>query len=186
GLSPNYRGERYDVVFPGSEMPEWFSHQCLGNEVNIMERFSPLCNDWIGIAVCVVFCPLTHHQIRYNPVSCKLSANGKIMSPTLIIDHKVVFSSDHIWLLYFLPQLFGEEDRKILWECDANGFREIGIKIYNTPTSLVKKCGLRVVYKKDIEDLSHTVLQCSKNSIIPYEGLKESLNLWPIVNIVRS
>ena len=30
GLSPNYHGEKYDVVFPGSEMPEWFSHQCMG------------------------------------------------------------------------------------------------------------------------------------------------------------
>ncbi|KAF3946235.1 hypothetical protein CMV_027475, partial [Castanea mollissima] len=27
GLSPNYYGERYDVVFPGSEIPEWFNHQ---------------------------------------------------------------------------------------------------------------------------------------------------------------
>ncbi|KAF3971105.1 hypothetical protein CMV_005269 [Castanea mollissima] len=29
GLSPNYVKGRYDVIFPGSEMPEWFSHQWL-------------------------------------------------------------------------------------------------------------------------------------------------------------
>ena len=186
GLSPNYNGERYDVVFPGSEMPKWFSHQCMGDEVNIMEPFSHLRNDWIGIVVCIVFCPLPHHQIHGNPVSCILSANGKEMSLTRIIDNEVVASSDHIWLSYLLPQQFGKKDKKILWECDAKGFREIRIKINNTDSSLVKKCGLRVVYKKDIEDINSTIGQCSTNNIIPYEGLKESLNLWPMVNIMRS
>ena len=35
----------------------------------------------------------------------------------------------------------------------------------------MKKCGLRMVYKKDIEDLNGTMAQSSNNSIIPYEGL---------------
>ncbi|XP_075648850.1 TMV resistance protein N-like [Castanea sativa] len=188
GLSPNYccRG-RYDVVFPGSEIPEWFSHQCMGNEVNIMEPFSHLCNDWIGIAICVVFCTLPHQKIDECTVYFLLRANGKGMDDYPGVG-KMVSLSDHIWLCYLLPQYncFLEEERKSLWECDANGFREIGIKIFNEESSLVKKCGLRVVYKKDIEDLNHNVVQCSNNSIIPYEGLKESLNLWPMVNIVRS
>ena len=194
GLSPNYRGKRYDVVFPGNEMPEWFSHQCMGDEVNIMERFSHLCNDWIGIAVCVVFCSLPCHRILNFPVEFWLRANGKYMSfvdreqrfSHCYIDFKMVALSDHTWLLYLLPQYIWEEDRKSLWECDANGFREIGIKIDNMYSSLVKKCGLRVVYKKDIEDLNGNVVQCNNNNIIPYEGLKESLNLWPMVNIMRS
>ena len=156
--------------------------------MNIMEPFSHLCNDWIGIAVCVVFCPLPHHQIHDNPVFCSLRANGKDLSFSLGIARNMVVSSDHIWLLYLVPQSFEEveEEKKSLWECNANGFREIGIKIGNSSTSLVKKCGLRVVYRKDIEDLNSNVVQCSNNSIIPYEGLKESLNLWPKVNIVRS
>ncbi|KAL4596740.1 hypothetical protein ACB092_12G184600 [Castanea dentata] len=185
GLSPNYKGGRYDVVFPGTEISEWFSHQCMGDKVNIMEPFSHLCNDWIGIAVCVVFGPHSHHQIQNNPVICTLSINGKYMHHAASIAEWVVASSDHIWLLYLLPQylLEWEEDRKSVWECNANGFREIGIKIDNNPTSLVKKCGLRVVYKKDIEDLNRSMVQCSNNSIILYEGLKESLNLWPMVNI---
>ena len=107
------------------------------------------------------------------------------MSHHYIPDNMIVLS-DHIWLLYLLPQIIEEEDRKSLWECDANGFREIGIKIDDAHVSLVKKCGLRVVYKKDIEDLNSNVVQHSNNTIIPYEGLKESLNLWPMVNIMRS
>ena len=63
-----------------------------------------------------------------------------------------------------------EEFKKSLWECDANGFREIGIIIDNNDLILVKKCGLRVVYKKDIEDLNNAIAQCSSNNIIPYKG----------------
>ena len=67
GLSLKYN-DFYAMVFPGSEIPEWFSHQCMGDEVNIMEPFSHLRNDWIGIAVCVAFCPLPHHEIHNNPI----------------------------------------------------------------------------------------------------------------------
>ena len=63
-----------------------------------------------------------------------------------------------------------KEFRKSLWECAANEFREIGIKVYNVELSLVKKCRLHVVYKKDIEDLNNAMAQCSSNNIIPYEG----------------
>ena len=49
GLSLKYKNDLYAVVFPRSEIPEWFSHQCTGDEVNIREPFSHLCNDWIEI-----------------------------------------------------------------------------------------------------------------------------------------
>ena len=170
GLSPKYHDGRYDILFPGSEIPKWFTNQCLGDKVNIMEPFSHLCNDWIGIAVCVVFCTLPPEG--YKIVSCLFSVNGKYMSFALYIKKKMVSSLDHIWLLYLLPQNFSEEDIKSLWECDENGFRHIGITIEEGISGLVKKCGLRVVYKKDIEDLNSTMVQCSNNSIIPYTGLK--------------
>ena len=49
--------------------------------------------------------------------------------------------------------------KKSLCECDANGLSQIGIKIKSyesskVPLIMVKKCGLRMVYKKDIEDLT--------------------------------
>ena len=90
--------------------------------------------------------------------------------------------SDHIWLIYLLPQFYKEKDIKSVWECDANGFSQIGIRIktykrkfYNLLDEVklgwVKKCGLRMVYKKDIEDLNRTMAEISNNSITPYEGL---------------
>ena len=94
GLSPKYSNDIYSVFFPRSEMLEWFSHKCIRDEVNIMEPFSHLCNDWIGIAVCVVFCTLPHHQIQIDyPICCRLIINRKEI---YFVPGKMVALSDHI------------------------------------------------------------------------------------------
>nr|POE99327.1 disease resistance protein rps4 [Quercus suber] len=156
GLYPKNQDYGYLNIFPGSEIPEWFSHQCMGDEVNIMEPFSQLCNDWIGIAICLVFC-LPCHQ---NYIPFDLIVNGNKHGFRLIYTGQMVASSDHVCLLYLLPQLklFKKEFIESLWECDANGFREIGIKIDNEKSGLVKKCGLRVEssqHKECGEELSN-------------------------------
>ena len=75
------------------------------------------------------------------------------MSSTLAIGNIVVLS-DHIWLLYLLPQFYLKKERKSLWEYDANGFSQISI-YFGTGLNLeLKKCGLRMVYNNDIEDLN--------------------------------
>ena len=172
----HFLDNRFDIVIPGSEIPEWFRHQSIGNEVSIQEPYSLLCNEWMGIAVCVVFCSLPHHQIHKDrSLACYLIANGKQMSYNPIT-RKIVALSDHIWLIYLLPQYYKEEDIKSAWECDANGFNQIGVRIGNICKGLeVKKCGLRLVYKKDIEDLNQTMTQRHHNfdnSMTAAEGYK--------------
>nr|POE95776.1 disease resistance protein rps4 [Quercus suber] len=175
-LPPDYR-YGYDIIFPGSEIPKWFRHQSIGVEISIQEPYSLLCNEWMGIAVCVVFCCLPHHQIHVDccHLFCRLTINGKQinLAPGIIGND---YLSDHIWLLYLLPQYYEKKDKNSLCKCDANGFSQIGIKIdaycrgLKTskifPNKLkVKKCGLRMVYKKDIEDLNRTMAERSNNRI---------------------
>jgi hypothetical protein len=171
---------RYDIVIPGSEIPEWFSHQSLGTKLNIKEPYSHLCNELMGIAACVVFCSQEHHphhQIN-SGVSCTLIANGPRITfeiPGLRETQKAI--SSNLWLFYIFPQFYERYSSKSLklspiGECDANGFSQIGIETFtHNPRFKVKKCGLRVVYKKDIEGLNRTRAQCSNYSITPYEGL---------------
>nr|POE57591.1 hypothetical protein CFP56_32924 [Quercus suber] len=80
--------------------------------------------------------------------------------------------SDHLWLVYVTPQFLDENFKKLLLGGDANGFCEIGIE-FETKDSIweVKKCGLHVIYKKDIEDLDRTMIQYSNSSITPYGDL---------------
>ena len=162
------------MFIPGSVIPKWFRHQSMGAKVSIKEPSSHLCtNEWIGIAVCVVFCSLPHHQMNSScSISCQFIVNGNHMKLTPSIGQEVD-SSDHVWLTYLLNQYYKEleEDLKLLKECEANEFSKIGIKITTTSNLEVKKCGFRMVYKKDIEDLNQSMSQSSNTSIIPYEDL---------------
>ena len=160
--APQYR-TRHDIVISGSEIPAWFSHQSLGAEVNIKEPYSHLCNELMGIVVCVVFCSQDnhpHHQIdNYHHLTCWLIANGKQMSvaPFVSVNPKVI--SSNLWLLYMGPKWYTKVSKKLLWECNANGFSQVGIKISNHGSTFkVKKCGLCMVYKKDIEDLNRSTV----------------------------
>nr|POE82527.1 disease resistance protein rps4 [Quercus suber] len=166
----------YHIVIPGSVIPKWFIHQSMGAKVNIkVETSSHLRDEWMGIAVCVVFSCLPHHHIN-NYCDCEITSrlivNGKEMNATTGTI-RMVGLSDHIWLFYLLPQYYvRREDIKLLEEFEENEFSQIGIQIEKYgPFMEVKKCGFRMVYKKDIEDLNQTVAQSSNTTIIPYEDL---------------
>ncbi|XP_075654034.1 disease resistance protein Roq1-like isoform X2 [Castanea sativa] len=71
----------YVIILPGSVIPKWFSHQSVGAEVTITIPSCYLCDELMGIAVCVVFCSLPHHQIDEKiSLQCLLMVNGKEMS----------------------------------------------------------------------------------------------------------
>ena len=57
-----------------------------------------------------------------------------------------------------------------LSQVDANGFSQIDVQIEIEGLGLeVTKCGARLVYKQDIEDLKQTMAGSSRCSISPYE-----------------
>jgi hypothetical protein len=149
------------IVIPGSEIPEWFSHQSMGPEVNIKLHYSHLCNEVMGIAVCAVVCSdaTSHKGIKWNFI-----VNGnEIPIPKPGVDIATI-ASDHILLSYSSTIGLEEEFSKSLVEYDANGFCQIGIRFeIDYPgketfrsSEEVKKCGLRLLYKKDIEYLIPT------------------------------
>nr|XP_023891876.1 disease resistance protein TAO1-like [Quercus suber] len=167
----NYN-RRYDMIIPGSVIPKWFRHLSMGAEVNIKKPSSYLCsNEWLGIAICAVFCSLPHLQKGHCSLFCQLIVNGNKLNSSPQIELEVG-SSENVWLLYLLNQYYNElEDIKLLKECDANEFNQIGIKIVTNSNVAVKKCGFHMVCKKDMEDLKQTMARSRNINIIPYENL---------------
>ena len=145
------------MIIAGSVIPKWFIHQSIGDEVNIEEPSSHLCDDWMGIAICVAFSS-DILSLSHLVIDCQLIARGKVMSNLITTNYQIVGLSDNIWLCYLLPQYYEKEEIKLLNECEANELSQIGIKIEILDSNMkVKKCGFRMVYKKDIEELKRTM-----------------------------
>ena len=174
GLHSGYKFDYlYDLMIPGNRIPRWFSHQTKGTKISVKVP-SHLHDEWMGIAVCVVFCSTPPYKT--NPIDCRtifsvLTTNGEKVCGT-IFRPRHIYKIEQIMLSYALPKLYGEEAIESLRQCDVNRFSHIGIQITTHNTGLaVRSFGFRMVYKKDMADLNRTMAQCTNNSIIPYQGL---------------
>ncbi|XP_050254078.1 TMV resistance protein N-like [Quercus robur] len=167
---------------PGSEIPNWFRHQNVGASVNLQVPSHLLFSSKLGIAVCAVYIFHQHHPLhqlhiqhyrgtiythelrcfvveangdRYNPVWLPLSEEfGKI-------------ESYHLWLECFpFRTHFGSHCEE---ELDANEFTQIELtfEAYG-PDLEVTKCGARLIFEQDLEDLNQTKPGSSSCIITPY------------------
>ncbi|PPD66337.1 hypothetical protein GOBAR_DD36786 [Gossypium barbadense] len=162
----------FDIVLPGSEIPKRFSQQRGDSWIKI-DLPLEVRNDsqWMGVAFCCIFvcddassdehlrCRAIIHD-RYS--SRKVDWSGWSFG----IDEQVV-KKDHIFIRYFsrdklypifLEDKCGEHDEtKNLWmidcldqECHQLELSMISLKY---PLFKVKKCGVRIMYEKDLEEM---------------------------------
>ena len=173
--------ERFDVVIPGSEVPNWFRHQSVGASINL-EVPSYLFKQFRGIALCAVFGPHQHRPPNHHSydlgVMCSLKAprNYFLFYPPLGFSEEFdTVESDHRWFMYLLPNSLQYFSRKEFLQI-ANGsscLLEIEFKSEDPSMMEIKKCGAHVVCEEEMEDLKQSMGQseCS-SSIIPYnEGV---------------
>nr|POF16152.1 tmv resistance protein n [Quercus suber] len=120
--------------------------------------------------------PKNHVLSNYLYLSCEILVNkheGATFSE-ILGKKSVQIKSDHLWLFYLPPQNFNENGRALLSQIDENGFIQIEVR-FDCPVLQcleVKKCGFRLVYKQDIEDIRYMMAHSSNNTCItPYEGL---------------
>ena len=110
--------ERFiNVVIPGSEVPNWFRHQSVGDSINL-EVPSYLFKQIRGIVVCAIFGPHQHRppyhligiSLCADSFSCCFSVDG-----VYSISHRPLVSlskefdtveSDHRWFMYLLLNCF--------------------------------------------------------------------------------
>ena len=163
-----------NFIIPGSEIPEWFSHQSEGTSLNLQGP-----SDCTGIAVCVVFEIRPHLSLHQPPseffeathwitVQCVCEEFRSIKAFTVGLSEQFgKIDSCHLWVKYFpFKRKRGEE----LSQIDANRLSQIELQIFpDGPGLVVTKWGARLVYEQDIEDLKEKMPGSSSCSITPYE-----------------
>ncbi|KAL6126009.1 hypothetical protein ACLB2K_074060 [Fragaria x ananassa] len=166
----------FNIVTPGSEIPEWFTNQTAGDSLVVKLPCKPSRNNSVGFALCVVFeaeenrasIELDHSGGSHAcGIKCLSKVQGSLSTSLLVkglFHHKVgQVLSDHLWLLY---ASFKDYDPRNYWK---GRFYEIEFS-FKTFCSMeskkclkLKKCGIRVVDKKDVEDLNQTMNQANSN-----------------------
>lgn len=103
--------QKFDIVVPGSEIPEWFMHQNDGSSIKFIMPSNLYCkNKALGYAVCCVFHVHNHSpgiQMRRSYPTYQLSCHFSGSSTSYFIDFREEGSqaeTDHLWLLYLSLQ----------------------------------------------------------------------------------
>ncbi|KAK4573379.1 hypothetical protein RGQ29_031371 [Quercus rubra] len=161
------------LTIPGSEIPNWFRHQNVGGSVNLQVPSHLLLNSkFLGITVCAVYIfhqyhPL--HQMIYTVdlyFSIKINGDTSIGMPISLSEEFGKIESYHLWLEYFPITYFRSPWKE---ELDANEFTQIGVTFeISGPSSEVTKCGARLIFKEEIEDLKQTKPRSSSYTLTPY------------------
>ena len=90
----------------------------------------------------------------------------------------VQIKSRHLWMCYLPYQMFNENERAVLGQMDENGFIQMELRFRWVPEHDVeiKKCGFRLVYEQDIEDIREMISAQSSNStcVTIYEDVQHN------------
>ena len=166
-----------NILIPGSRIPKWFSHQSERPSLNLQEP-----PGFIGIALCVVFVLCEHYPLQHPPKSSEnhlvthfinflCNVNGYKVPDYLSFgfsEQSGKIDSNHLWIKYFSMEGLWD---KILSQVDANDQLsqvDVGIEIEATGLE-VTRCGARLVYEQDIEDLKQNMAGSCSCNITPYE-----------------
>ncbi|XP_068319247.1 disease resistance protein RUN1-like [Pyrus communis] len=169
--------EYLHMVIPGSEIPEWFNNQSMGDLV-IEELPSHSCNSkLVGFALCALIVPAPNHGLKHlsghlsrHLIICFPKEESDLLSrhPSRhilkylsgLVTNEV--ASDHLWLV-FLPvtNRWEENCRDRIWF-----YFKTRNAVGGKTCLKVKKCGVLPVYEQDTEEeLNRTMKQYSNRSI---------------------
>ncbi|TYI03736.1 hypothetical protein ES332_A11G361800v1 [Gossypium tomentosum] len=168
-------------MMSGSEIPEWFSRQKSDSSIKIPLPINlPKDSQWIGVACCCIF--FNNDASRKETIRCYGSLfRGENRRPVCwrARGARRRFSrsimKDHLFLRYFpRDQLspFSSEDycgyNEGIYFLTADYFDQICHEFevsFIRSSVKVKKCDIRVVYEKDLEEIKE--LQCHTTQSSP-------------------
>ncbi|MFQ6635603.1 hypothetical protein Gotur_011608, partial [Gossypium turneri] len=180
----------YDIIMPGSEIPEWISQQTSDSSINIPLPISPQKDSqWIGVACSCIF--VNNDASRddeyidcgayiYCRNSEQASCNGSIFRGRNYrrIDEsgwgrREPIMKDHLLLRYWsrdklypsLEYTYDDCETTNLWTTHCLDKKCDELEVSFMGCVKVKKCGVRIVYEKDFEEIKE--LQCHTTQSSP-------------------
>ena len=109
----------YTIIFPGSEIPDWFRHHSRGHEIDIKVPSNWYDNsNFLGFALSAIMTP--KHRSKAWFMYCDLDTNDLSSTSHRILSFVGVWSyqlestpiqSDHVWLAY-VPSFFSFTSEK--------------------------------------------------------------------------
>ncbi|MFQ6635429.1 hypothetical protein Gotur_011187, partial [Gossypium turneri] len=195
--------KKLDIIIPASEIPEWFSQQRGDSSIKI-DLPLEVRNDsqWKGVAFCCIFvsgctsrdtiivCSAVIHD-RYssqevNYSGWKLSYNEHSMKDHIFIRY---FSRDYLYPISLEDKCGKHDETKNLrtTDCLDQECYQLELSFISVHCRLVKvkKCGVRIVYEKDLEEMEqiqelHSSQYCAKDGSIVF--VKEIFLVYPLCN----
>ncbi|XP_052876902.1 disease resistance protein RPV1-like [Gossypium arboreum] len=176
--------EIFDIILPGSEIPEWFSQQ---RGVSWIKIDLPLevRNDsqWMGVVLCCIF--VSDDASRDEYLMCRAAIHGRYSrqgnctqsnfqgrNPRVVncsgwrvnVDFDSPVLKDHILIRYLsrdelypisLEDKCGERETNNLLttNCLDPGCHQLELSFERHNSVKVKKCGVRIVYERDLEEM---------------------------------
>ncbi|KAG4122934.1 hypothetical protein ERO13_D11G297400v2 [Gossypium hirsutum] len=156
-------GKRFNFILPGSEIPEWFSQQRGDSSIKVdlpQEVWND--NQWMGVALCCIFVSddaSRVEELHFRAVSGLSNFKGRnprefMMGFGTFPAGKPVMT-DHIFIRYSSR----DEMYRYSWTTDwlDQECEELEFSFVRGPFTLnsvkVKKCGVRLVYERDLEEM---------------------------------
>ncbi|XP_039032334.1 disease resistance-like protein DSC1 [Hibiscus syriacus] len=166
--------ERFAVIMPGSEIPEWFSHQRVDSSIKMPLPLN-IRNDsqWMGVAFCCIFAggDSSGDEQIWCDVSCRGARNLGMLYIPLGNRFNQPIKNDHLFLRYWGRDLLypyslknecgeSETENTSTPDCSNQECDEVELSFeYFGKGVGVKKCGVGIVYEKDLEDVQLTTEQ---------------------------
>ncbi|CAL2276168.1 unnamed protein product [Prunus armeniaca] len=175
----------FRIVIPGSEIPEWFSNQSVGDSV-IETLPSDSNSKWVGFVFCALFVPVDEiSATERNRIH--LHRFFDLKTPATVVPGIDVIdvASDHLWSILLprerlfegAPGTYWREkchDCKIRFHFEVETtYREENRWVKTKACLKVKKCGVRILYEHDVEELNRTMKQYSNRKNSFYEDVTD-------------
>ncbi|KAK0583186.1 hypothetical protein LWI29_034394 [Acer saccharum] len=158
----------FRLCLPGSEIPEWFNYWSEGSKITWQPPHCLLNDELIGFCVCAVMSlPDRSYDVR---IECHFGIYGFLFYPSSDLK-----GDDHLWLNYFSKNTL-DRNKDGEFDCGqgvTTWFAGDNNKKKKNNDNWVKRCGIRPIYKQDVEYLKE--LSATDGAITMFDHMPSTL-----------